>query len=71
MPFVGVNSSKRFNLPQPAQMRMSGLQMPDYEGGARVSVPATGEGPQIVIEMKPTQRAQPSKPDGGGRLERL
>jgi len=55
----------------PAQMRMSGLQMPDYEGGARVSVPATGEGPQIVIEMKPTQRAQPPKLDGGGRLERL
>ena len=54
----------------PAQMRMSGLQMPDYEGGAKVSVPATGEGPQITIEVKST--AKPPAPEelgGDGKLD--
>lgn len=51
----------------PAQMRMSGMQMPDYEGGAKVSVPASGEGPQIVIEMKST--AKPPAPADNGTKE--
>jgi hypothetical protein len=51
----------------PAQMRMSGIQMPDYEGGAKVTVPAGGEGPQIVIEMKST--AKPAAPADTGTKE--
>ncbi len=48
----------------PAQMRMSGIQMPDYEGGAKVTVPASGEGPQVVIEMKSTAKPAPAKDTG-------
>jgi len=49
----------------PAQMRMSGLQMPDFSGQATVSVPATGEGPKVVIEMKSTARPEAPKEAGG------
>lgn len=48
----------------PAQMRMSGLQMPDYEGGAKVTVPASGDAPQIVIEMKGREKPQAPKDTG-------
>ncbi len=53
----------------PAQMRMSGLRMPDYSGSATVTVPASGEGPQIVIEMKPTARPEAPKTEPGDRLD--
>jgi len=43
----------------------SGWQMPDYVGTAKVTVPATGDGPVIAIEMKSTQKPEQPKPDNG------
>ena len=49
----------------PSQMRMSGLQMPDFHGGATVTIPATGQEQQVVIEMKPTARPEAPKTQSG------
>jgi hypothetical protein len=46
-------------LPEPpSQVYRSGLQMPDYSGKKTVTVPASGAGPEIVVEMKSTKAEQ-------------
>jgi hypothetical protein len=48
-------------LPEPpSQVYRSGLQMPDYTGKKTVTVPASGAGPEIVVEMKLTKKAEPA-----------
>jgi hypothetical protein len=53
----------------PAQMRMSGLQMPDYTGNATVTIPAAGPAVNVVIEVKSTARPEPPKAGPDDRLE--
>jgi len=54
----------------PSQMRLSGIQMPDFHGGVTVTIPATGEEQQVVVEMKPTARPEaPKTRPGEDRLE--
>ncbi len=53
----------------PSQVFRSGLRMPDYQGSASVTVPASGPGPDIVIEMKPTAKPDAPKTEPGDRLD--
>ena len=51
-------------LPEPpSQVYRSGLQMPDYSGKKTVTVPASGEVPEIVVEMKSTRKAEVAPAD--------
>ena len=49
----------------PSQVYRSGLRMPDFQGQATVSVPASGEAVQIGIEMKPMAKPEVPKETGG------
>jgi hypothetical protein len=51
----------------PNQLGRLGMRMPDYSGKKTVTVPASGEVPEIVVEMKPLKSpeaaaVEPSKP---------
>ena len=58
----------------PSQVYRSGLQMPDYSGKQTVTVPASGDGPQIVVQMVRAKKAEPAPgttPAGTQRTRRL
>jgi len=55
--------------PAPGGLERLGFQMPDYHGSAAVTVPATGEGPQIVVEMKSTAKPDAPKTGPGNKLD--
>jgi hypothetical protein len=48
-------------LPEPpSSLGRLGMRMPDYTGKKTVTVPASGAGPEIVVEMKSTKKAEPA-----------
>lgn len=57
-------------LPEPpSQMGRLGMRMPDYSGKQTVTVPASGAGPEIVVEVKPTARPEAPKTQPRDRLD--